>query len=108
MGVFTQLASNIKGFARKFVCKCDCASCVNGALDAFLLSENWSVVGLPQFCSEPGGVPVRYAHVQKELAAHVPTLLCPGRTRNQQVNLNEQRLSLSQYQENRKQRPESN
>ncbi len=32
MGVFTQLASNIKGFAHKFACKCAYASCVNGAL----------------------------------------------------------------------------
>ncbi len=30
MGVFTQLASNIKGFAGKFACKCAYASCVNG------------------------------------------------------------------------------
>ncbi len=30
MGVFTQLTSNIKGFAHKFVCKCAYASCVNG------------------------------------------------------------------------------
>ena len=32
MGVFTQLASNIKGFAPKFACKCAYASCVNGLL----------------------------------------------------------------------------
>ncbi len=32
MGVFTQLASNIKGFGRKFVLKSAFASCVNGAL----------------------------------------------------------------------------
>ncbi len=31
MGVFTQVASNIEGFARKFVCKSAFASCVNGA-----------------------------------------------------------------------------
>ncbi len=31
MGVFTQLANNIKGFASKFVCKSAFASCVNGA-----------------------------------------------------------------------------
>ncbi len=30
MWVFTQLAGNIKGFVRKFVCKCAYASCVNG------------------------------------------------------------------------------
>ncbi len=34
MGVFTQLASNIKGFAHKFVCKCLRASCVNGPLES--------------------------------------------------------------------------
>ncbi len=32
MGVFTQVASNIKGFAHKFACKTAYASCVNGAL----------------------------------------------------------------------------
>ena len=32
MGVFTQLASNIKGFAHKFACKCAYTSCVNGPL----------------------------------------------------------------------------
>ncbi len=31
MEMFTQLASNIKGFAHKFACKCANASCVNGA-----------------------------------------------------------------------------
>ncbi len=31
MGVFAQVASNIKGFAGKFVRKSACASCVNGA-----------------------------------------------------------------------------
>ena len=30
MGVFTQLASNIKGFVCKFGCNCASASCVNG------------------------------------------------------------------------------
>ncbi len=30
MGVFTQLASSIKGVARKSACKCAYASCVNG------------------------------------------------------------------------------
>ena len=29
MGVFTQVASNIKGFARKLACKCAFTSCVN-------------------------------------------------------------------------------
>ena len=36
MGVFTQVASNIKEFARKFACKSAYASCVNGAQDSFL------------------------------------------------------------------------
>ncbi len=30
MGVFTQLANNIKGFVCKFACKCAYESCVNG------------------------------------------------------------------------------
>ena len=35
MGVFTQVASNIKGFAPKFACKSANASCVNWALEVW-------------------------------------------------------------------------
>ncbi len=47
MGVFTQVASNIKAFARKFACKSAYASCVNGALGRFVkpvaLAGLWDV-----------------------------------------------------------------
>ena len=39
MGVFTQVASNIKAFARKFAHKSAYACCVNGALALFPSEE---------------------------------------------------------------------
>ncbi len=40
MGVFTQVARNIKGFARKFTCKSAYASCVNRAQRNQILHQN--------------------------------------------------------------------
>ena len=57
MGVFTQVASNIKGFARKFACKSAYASCVNGASGFFSFNKTFGSPFLHRtFCRVHPGV----------------------------------------------------